>query len=92
VIFAQWSPLRVMLGAYLIAIIRRLTLDLQGPSDFLGIPNPFFTYHPSTFFLDMLPYALVIVVLVIGSREAKRRRLGAPAALGVPYVRGERGT
>ncbi|MCY7418070.1 MAG: ABC transporter permease [Chloroflexi bacterium] len=91
VIFAQWSPGRAMIGAYLIAVIRRLTLDLQAPSDFFGIPNPFFTYQPSTFFLNMLPYALVILVLVIGSREARRRRIGAPASLGVPYVRGERG-
>jgi ABC-type uncharacterized transport system permease subunit len=91
VIFAQWSPVRVMLGAWLIATIRRLTLDLQGPPDFLGVSNPFFSYHPSTFFLDMLPYALVIVVVVIGSRQARRRHLGAPAALGVPYARGERG-
>jgi simple sugar transport system permease protein len=89
VIFAQWSPVRVMIGAYLIATIRRLALDLQGPADFFGFTNPFFAYHPSTFFLDMLPYALVIVVLVIGSREARRKRLGAPAALGVPYVREE---
>jgi len=39
----------------------------------------------------MLPFVLVIVVLLIGSREALRKRLGAPAALGMPYVRGERG-
>ena len=91
VIFAQWSPWRAMFGAYLIAVIRRLTLDLQGPHDFFGIPNPFFTYQPSTFFLNMLPYAMVIFVLVLASREARRRRLGAPAALGIPFVRGARG-
>jgi simple sugar transport system permease protein len=91
VIFAQWSPFRALIGAFLIATIRRLTLDLQGPADFFGIPNPFFVYQPSTFFLDMLPYILVILVLVVGSRAALRRRLGAPAALGLPYVRGERG-
>ena len=39
----------------------------------------------------MLPYAFIILILVIGSREAVRKRIGAPAALGVPYVRGERG-
>ena len=43
------------------------------------------------FFLEMLPYALILVALVIGSRQAMRQRLGAPAALGMPYVRGERG-
>ncbi len=91
VIFARWSPVRAMVGAYLIATIRRLTFDLQGPPDFFGIPNPFYTYQPSTYFLNMLPYVLVIVVVVIGSREVRRRRLGAPASLGLPYVRGERG-
>ena len=39
----------------------------------------------------MLPFVFVIVVLIIASREALRKRIGAPAALGLPYVRGERG-
>ena len=39
----------------------------------------------------MVPYILVIVVLVIVSGEALKKRVGAPAALGLPYVRGERG-
>ncbi len=34
---------------------------------------------------------IVILALVIGSRAAMRKRIGAPAALGEPYVRGERG-
>ena len=34
---------------------------------------------------------LVILIVVFGAREAVRKRLGAPAALGLPYVRGERG-
>jgi general nucleoside transport system permease protein len=91
VIFGQWKPGRTMFGAYMVAFIFRLALDLQGPHDFFGIPNPFFEYQPSTFFLGMLPYAMVILVLVLGAREANRKRLGAPAALGLPYVRGERG-
>ena len=32
-----------------------------------------------------------ILALVFSSREAIRKRLGAPAALGIPYVRGQRG-
>ena len=39
----------------------------------------------------MLPYALVIFIMVVGAREAIKRRVGAPAALGIPYIRGERG-
>ena len=57
----------------------------------LGFANPFY-YNPYLgFFLQMLPYLFTVVVLVIGSREAMRKRIGAPAALGNPYIRGERG-
>jgi simple sugar transport system permease protein len=91
VIFAQWSPFRAAIGAFLFGFIWHLTLGLQLPDTILGFGNPFHEYHPNTFFLDMLPYALVLVALVIGSREAMRKRIGAPAALGIPYVRGERG-
>ncbi len=84
VIFAGWNPVRAAAGAYLFGAIRRLPLDLQNVAFFLG--NPTYGY-----FLNMLPYLFTILVLVIGARGALRRRLGAPAALGVPYVREERG-
>ena len=91
VIFAQWDPLRAAVGSYTFGALRRLILDIQGPMMLFGLRNPFY-YNPYWgFFLQMLPYAFTIIVLVIGSREAMRKRLGAPAALGVPYVRGERG-
>ena len=91
VIFAQWDPWRAAFGSYAFGALRRLILDIQGPTTLLGFRNPFF-YNPYWgFFLQMLPYAFTIIVLIIGSREALRRRLGAPAALGTPYVRGERG-
>ena len=85
VIFAGWDPVRAALGSYLFGAIRRLPLDLQGLSFFLR--NPTLGY-----FMNMLPYLFTIIVLVIGSREALRRRVGAPAALGVPYGREERGS
>ena len=91
VIFGQWKPGRTMFGAYMVAFIFRLSIDLQGKDALLGLPNPFFGYPPSTFFLEMLPYAMVILVLVIAAREANRKRIGAPAGLGLSYVRGERG-
>ncbi len=91
VIFAQWSPVRAAVGAYLFAAIRRMLIDIQGPQELFGVPNPFFHDHTLTFFLEMVPYILIIGVLVAVSGEAMRKRLGAPAALGLPYVRGERG-
>ena len=91
VIFARWDPIRAALGSYLFASITRFLLDVQGPRDFFGIPNPIFFDNTLTYLLGMLPYALVIGAVIIGSREATRKRIGAPAALGIPYIRGERG-
>jgi simple sugar transport system permease protein len=91
VIFAQWDPWRAAFGSYTFGALRRVILDIQGPQVLFGMPNPFF-YNPYWgFFMKMIPYAFTILVLVIGSREAMRKRLGAPAALGLPYIRGERG-
>jgi general nucleoside transport system permease protein len=91
VIFAQWDPVRAAIGSYAFGALRRLILDIQGPLLLFGADNPFY-YNPYLgFFLQMLPYAFTIIVLVIGSREAIRKRLGSPAALGNPYIRGERG-
>lgn len=91
VIFAQWDPMRAAFGSYIFGALRRLILDIQGPTMIFGFLNPFY-YNPYYgFFLQMLPYAFTIIVLVIGSREAMRKRMGAPAALGLPYIRGQRG-
>jgi simple sugar transport system permease protein len=91
VIFAQWNPWRAAAGSYAFGALRRLILDIQGPTLLLGLRNPFY-YEPRLgFFLQMIPYAFTIIVLVIGSRESMRKRIGAPAALGEPYIRGERG-
>jgi ABC-type uncharacterized transport system permease subunit len=91
VIFAQWDPIRAAVGSYAFGALRRLILDIQGPASVFGLRNPFYFNPYLGFFLQMLPYAFTIVVLVIGSREAMRKRLGSPAALGLPYIRGERG-
>jgi len=91
VIFAQWSPIRAAIGAYLFGAIFLFIIYLQGAKTIFGVDNPFQAGRSATFFLEMLPYLFVVVVVIIGSREALRRRVGAPAALGIPYVRGERG-
>jgi ABC-type uncharacterized transport system permease subunit len=91
VIFAQWNPLRAALGAYMFGALRRGILDLQGPATLLGFPNPLYVNSNFGFFLQMTPYILTIIAVVLGSRAATRNRIGAPAALGEPYIRGERG-
>jgi simple sugar transport system permease protein len=91
VIFAQWNPVQAAFGGFTFGALRRLVLDLQGPAMILGLSNPFHYNVNYGFFLKMIPYLFTIVFLVIGSREANRKRIGTPAALGLPYIRGQRG-
>jgi general nucleoside transport system permease protein len=79
VIFATWNPARAALGAYLFGGVEALQFRLQSEGTQI-----------SPFFLNMLPYLFTIAVLVLATRETVRRRIGAPAALGLPYVREER--
>jgi len=78
VIFGTWDPIRVALGAYLFGGVQALQLRLQAVG--VGLP---------AYLLMMTPYVFTILVLVSATRETVRRRIGAPAALGLPYARGE---
>jgi general nucleoside transport system permease protein len=81
VIFAMWDPWRAVLGAMLFGGVNAIQFRLQAAG---GVVIP-------AAVLAMMPYLLTIVVLtVITVYENVSRRLGAPAALGVPYIRGER--
>jgi simple sugar transport system permease protein len=80
VIFATWSPARAVVGAVLFGGINAVQFRMQAAGT--NIPAPF---------LNMLPYAATIAVLVIITWwEAFSKRIGAPAALGLPYVREEK--
>lgn len=83
VIFAGWSPWRALGGAYIFGALSRLPLDLQGV-DWL----PFASNPSLGIFLRMIPYLFTIIVLIFVSQS--KNRLGAPAALGVPYTRESR--
>ena len=67
------------MGAYLFGGLSALPFALQA-HDVQVTPE----------FLQALPYVMTVVVLVIVSTGLAKRRVGAPAALGVPYVREER--
>jgi simple sugar transport system permease protein len=79
VIFAFWRPALTLVGAYFFGALSSLGFNLQSRGVDLA---------PEVF--AALPYLLTIVVLVLVSSGWARRRLGAPAALGIPYVREER--
>jgi simple sugar transport system permease protein len=78
VIFAFWRPLLLLAGAYLFGVVTSLGFTLQAR----GV-----TLAPELF--SALPYILTILALVLISTVVARRRLGAPAALGEPYLREE---
>lgn len=79
VIFAFWRAELCLVGAYLFGGLSALPFALQAH----GV-----TITPEL--LQSLPYVMTIAVLVVVSTGFAKRRLGAPAALGVPYVREER--
>src|ERR671931_67750 len=81
VIFAFWRPELCLVGAYFFGAFAALPYTLQAREWLTGVPNGVF---------QSLPYVMTIVVLVLVSASSTRRWLGAPAALGLPYVREER--
>jgi len=78
VIFAFWRPALCLVGAYFFGAFAALPFTLQAR----GV-----TIAPELF--QTLPYVATVVVLVIVSMGWTKRGLGAPAALGTPYVREE---
>ena len=86
VIFSGWKPWRAVVGAYVFGALRRLPLDLQTIAWLPFAANPILGV-----WLDMIPYLFTIVVLIFSSREAIRKHMGSPSALGLPYIRGDRG-
>jgi len=81
VIFAFWRPALCLIGAYLFGAFSGIPFAFQARGILTSIPPELF---------QSLPYVMTIVVLVLVSSAGARRRLGAPAALGTPYVREER--
>ncbi|WP_070000144.1 ABC transporter permease [Cellulosilyticum sp. I15G10I2] len=78
VIFAGWNPLKAILGGFLFGGLDILGFRLQGAG-----------MNVNQFFLDMVPYIVTIVVLVIAG--IKKNSLNAPPkGLGIAYFREER--
>src|SRR5207244_3237348 len=81
VIFAFWRPELCLVGAYFFGALQALAPELQARNIHLG---------PTVLWTNSLPYLMTVLVLVVVSTSGARRRLGAPASLGLPYVREER--
>ncbi len=80
VIFSMWNPSRAIWGALLFGGINAIQFRLQATGTTISAP-----------LLNMLPYLVTIVVLVLMTWvETLNKKVGAPAALAVPYMRGEK--
>lgn len=76
-IFALWNPLRAILASFLFGAFFYLS--------FTGLQN---VVSPQL--LRMMPYIMTILALTLIALLQGKRAFGAPAALGLPYRRGER--
>lgn len=80
VILAGWRPWRALVAAYLFGVLRTLGFTLQ----IAGVELP-------ADFLAMIPFiAAYLVMLSVSASPARARRVAAPAALAVPYMRESR--
>lgn len=80
VVFAGWRPLRLIFGAVLFGFTLQLPFTLQAKQiNFI-----------SADYTKMLPYIATLIALVALSRPSRVNSLGAPRALGTPFVRDER--
>ncbi len=79
VIFASWKPFNAALGALLFGGIEVLGTRMQT----IGVPI-------SSYFINMLPYLLTVIVLIISTGNFRKAKSPVPAALGQPYDRESR--
>lgn len=78
VIFAAWNPYKALFGAYFFGGLDIIGFRIQGTGFFI-----------SQYLIDMLPYLVTVVVLVVVSFR-KSKKNSPPKALGVSYFREER--
>ncbi|WP_461204739.1 ABC transporter permease [Clostridium sp. DL1XJH146] len=77
VIFAAWNPYKALFGAYLF-----------GALGIVAFRFTVITEYVSLYFIDMLPYLVTIVILVMASINKSKN--AGPASLGEAYFREER--
>jgi simple sugar transport system permease protein len=78
VIFASWNPYKAIIGSYLFGGLDIIGFRIQGTK-----------FAVSQYFIDMLPYIVTILVLVISSIKNSRKN-SPPKGLGEAYYREER--
>jgi simple sugar transport system permease protein len=94
VIFAQWTPSRMLVGAYLFGMLNALELRSQalsfsvGPDTPLaGVINPASDFLMNGQIMSTYPYLATIIVLSYAVIRTKDDRLAVPSALLQSYSR-----
>ena len=82
VIFIRWDPLKAIAGSLLFGALEIVGFRIQHIESLSSIPVF------SQYAIDMYPYLMTIIVLVI--TYARKKAYQGPAALGVPYFREDR--
>jgi simple sugar transport system permease protein len=94
VIFAQWRPERILIGAYLFGLLdalqlrsQSLDLTLGAEAPLAGLLNPVFefAFHPTI--MATYPYLATIAVLSYAVIRTKSDQLAVPSALLQSYSR-----
>lgn len=83
VIFVRWDPIKAIAGAVFFGALEVLKFYIE---ILPGVKDSFF-FNP--YVLEMYPYIMTIIVLIITYAGSKGRWIG-PASLGVSYFREER--
>lgn len=78
VIFCRWNPFAALFGAYVF-----------GGLDIVGFRLQQVNIQISQYIIDMLPYVITIILLVVSSIK-KSKENAPPGSLGVPYFREDR--
>lgn len=85
VIFSGWHPVKAVFSCYLFGILKGLAVKFQGASfTILGLKLSI-----ASQVMDMMPYILTVLVLVLAATSAKSRSVG-PASVGKSYFREDR--
>ena len=85
IIFSAWSPIRAIFGCYLFGILKGMALKFQGVTvSVFGL-----NLSLASQVMDMMPYILTVLVLLITAISAKNRSVG-PASVGKSYFREDR--
>jgi general nucleoside transport system permease protein len=82
VIFIRWDPLKAIAGSLLFGALEIIGFRLQ------HIPSLSSLAIFNQYFIDMYPYIMTIVVLIL--TYARKKAYLGPAALGTPYFREDR--